>query len=103
MYDSTKGIYDMILGRDILTSLGLNIEFSDHIIEAYDGPFKVSTETIVDLGTYEFKEVEMGDITPKELFMNAYTEKVHESEQVHTSTKQLLVILDDKYDKADLN
>ena len=31
--DSAKGEYDMILGRDILTELGLNIKLSDHVIE----------------------------------------------------------------------
>ena len=35
--------------------------------------------------------------------MNAYAEELHESEQVHTSTKQLGVILDSKYEKADSN
>ena len=34
--------------------------------------------------------------------MNAYAEEIHESEHVRTSTKQLHVILDAKYEKADL-
>ena len=38
--DSTKARYDMILGRYILTAFWLNLECSDHIIEAYDGNFK---------------------------------------------------------------
>ena len=49
--DSTKGGYYMILGRDILTDLGSNIKFSDHVIEADDGPFKGSTAPMVDLST----------------------------------------------------
>ena len=44
----------MILGRDILTELRLNIKFSEHVIEADDGPFKGSTTPMVDLGTYMF-------------------------------------------------
>ena len=40
MYESSKGRYDMILGRDLLIDLGLNLKFSDHIIKAYDGTFK---------------------------------------------------------------
>ena len=38
--DSAKGRYDIIFGRDILTALGFNLKFSDHIIEADDGLLK---------------------------------------------------------------
>ena len=63
--DSSKGIYDMILGRDWLTELGLNLKFSEHVIKADDGPFKGSTETMVDLGTYIFKNINLGEIKPE--------------------------------------
>ena len=53
--DTAKGRYDNILGRDLLTPLGLNLKLFDNVIEAYDGPFKGSTEPMVDLGTHEFK------------------------------------------------
>ena len=49
--DSDKGRYDMISGRDLLTELGLNIELSEHVIKAYDGPFNESTIPMVDLCT----------------------------------------------------
>ena len=53
MDDSYKGRHDMILGRDILTALGLNIKSSGHTIEAYDGPFKVSASLMVsEMATY---------------------------------------------------
>ena len=35
--DSSKGRYEMILGRDLLTALGLNLKWYDHFIEAYYG------------------------------------------------------------------
>ena len=38
--DSAKERHDLILGRDLLTELGLNLKFSDNIIKASDGPFK---------------------------------------------------------------
>ena len=41
----------MILGRDILTELGLHLKLSDHFIEADVGPFEGYTATMVDLGT----------------------------------------------------
>ena len=36
--ESAKGRYDIILGRYLLTGLGLNLKFSEHVIEEYDGP-----------------------------------------------------------------
>ena len=50
--DSAKGRYDIILAKDILTALGLNLEFFYHVIEEYYGPFKGYTLTMVDMGTY---------------------------------------------------
>ena len=52
--DSAKGRYDIILGRYILTTLGLNFNFSDHVIEAYYGSLTWSKAPMVDLGRYEF-------------------------------------------------
>ena len=54
----------MVLGRDILTALGLNLKFSDHVIKVNGGPFKGSTIPMFDLGTYEFKDLNTGNITP---------------------------------------
>ena len=53
----------MILGINLLTLLGLNIKFSQHLIEAYDGAFKESTAPMVDLGTYEFNNLNTVKIT----------------------------------------
>ena len=58
---------------------------------------------MVDLGTYEFKDLNIGNITTKESFTNAYAEEIYESEQVCNYTKRSHIILDDKYRKADLN
>ena len=54
MYVSDKGMYDMILSKDILTALWLNIKLSDHMTNANDGSLKGSTP-MVDLGTSQFK------------------------------------------------
>ena len=50
-----------------------------------------------DLGTYIFKYLNTGKITPEELFTNAYFKEVYKSEHVRTATKQFRVILDAKY------
>ena len=58
---------------------------------------------MVDLGTYVFKYLITGKITPEEWFTNAYAEEVYESEDVRTATKRLHIILDAKHEKPDLH
>ena len=53
----------------------MNLKFSDHIIEAYDRPFKWYTTPIVDLGTYEFKNLSKGKITPEEFLLTFMLKK----------------------------
>ena len=53
VYDSSKGRYDMILGKYILTELSLRLNFSYHVIEADGGPFKGSTTPMIYLDMYE--------------------------------------------------
>ena len=92
----------MILGRYVLTKLGLNLKFSEHAIKADDLPLKRSTTPMVNLGAYIFKDLNIGKITPEELFTNAYVEEVYESEHVRIATKRLRVMLDAKYEKVGL-
>ena len=94
--DSANGRYVITLCRDLLSDLGLNLKFSGQIIEGYDGPFKGSKATMVDLGAYKFKYLNTGKITSRELFINSYAEEIHQSEQVHTSTERLRVILNSR-------
>ena len=78
--DSAKVGYDMISRRDLLTELGLNIKLSEHVIEADGGPFNGSTTLMVYLGTYIFKYLNAGKITPEELFTNSYVKEFNGSE-----------------------
>ena len=55
MDDSVKVRYDMILGRYLLIAFGLNLKFSKYFIGSSNGPLKLSTSTMIYLGTYEFK------------------------------------------------
>ena len=65
----------MILVQYILTELGLNLEFSENVIEADYGNFKGSTTPMVDLGTYLFKYLNTGEITPEEVLQMLMLEK----------------------------
>ena len=58
---------------------------------------------MVYLGMYEFKYLNTGKFTPKELFTNYYIKEVYESEHTRTTTKRLGVILDAKYEQLDLH
>ena len=77
MDDSAKDRYYMILGRYLFTYLWLNIKFSDYDIEVDDGYFKVPTATMIGLGTYECRDLNIGNITPEGSFRNAYAEEIH--------------------------
>ena len=63
--DSTKVRYYMVLGRDILTALLLHPKFSYQVMEADGGPLKGYTAPMVNLGTYGFKYLNTGNITPE--------------------------------------
>ena len=63
--DSSKGRYDMILGRYILIALGLYIKISIYVTESDTEPFKGSMSPTVNLGVYEFKYLNAGKIAPK--------------------------------------
>ena len=58
--ESAKGMYDILLGGELLTELVLNLKFSEHVIEADDGTFKGCTTHVVDLGAYVFKDLNTG-------------------------------------------
>ena len=58
---------------------------------------------MVDLGMHKFKYLNTGKMTPKESFLNAYTEENYEQEQIHPDNKRLRVILYYKYEKKHLH
>ena len=54
----------------------MNLKLSEQLIKADDGPFKGSTTPMADLGTYVFKDLNTGKITPEKLFTDAYVKEV---------------------------
>ena len=45
----------MILGRDLLNALGLDLKFSENIIIHGEGPYEGCLAHMVNLSNYEFK------------------------------------------------
>ena len=54
----------MILGRDLLTALGLDIKFSENIILGGDGLYKGYSAPMVDVITYYFKTLTDNKVKP---------------------------------------
>ena len=55
--ESTNGRYDMILGRDLLTALVMDLKFSDNVIIGGEGPNKECLSTMVDISNYDFQSI----------------------------------------------
>ena len=68
--DYSKGIYHMILGRYLLIEFLLNPKLSKHAFKRGDETLKGSTAPMIDLVMYRFKDLNTGEITSKEYFMN---------------------------------
>ena len=54
IYESTTGRYNMILGRDLLTVLGMDLNVSENIILGGEGPKKGCSAPMVGVNNYEF-------------------------------------------------
>ena len=50
----TKGRYYMILGRDLLTALGLDLKLSENVIIGGEGPYEGCYAPMVDIRNYDF-------------------------------------------------
>ena len=83
--------------------ISIKSKLSYQVNREYYVTFKGSTAPMVDLGTYKFKDLNIGKITLEELFTNSYTEEIHESEHVKNDPKLLRLILDAKYEKENLH
>ena len=53
----TNCIYDMILGRDLLNALGLDLKFSENVIIGGEGPEKGCLSHMVYVSNYYFKSI----------------------------------------------
>ena len=47
----------MILGRDLLTALGLDLKFSENLIIVIEGPYKGYSTPMDDVSNYNFKYI----------------------------------------------
>ena len=76
----------MVLGGDLLKSLGLKQKKTKHNIKGSDRLFEGSTSPMIGFITYKFIYLNPVKVAPKYYFMNAYVEVVLELEHVRNST-----------------
>ena len=62
----------MILGRYLLTALGMDLKFSEGIIIGGYGPYEECLSHMVDLGNYNSKYLTDKIVKPEEYFINLY-------------------------------
>ena len=93
----------MILGRYLLTVLGMYIKFSDNFSIDGEGPYKGFSAPMVDVINYNFKSITYKTVKPEESFLKLYVDECLESDSAINSTCGMRRILDAKYVKADLN
>ena len=93
----------MILGRDLLTALGMDLKFSEDVIIGGDGPYKGCSEPMVDLRNYEFESLMEKIVKPEESFINSYVDECLKSESTIIHKRGMRIILDARYEKANKN
>ena len=70
--ESTNGRYNMILGIDLLTALGLDLKFSENVIIGGKGPYEGCPSPMVDVSKYDFKSKTDKTVKLEESFANSY-------------------------------
>ena len=101
--ESTNGRYDMILGIDLLTEIGLDLKFTNNVILGREGPYEGYYSPMVDVSNCNFNIITAKTVTPEESFINSYINECIESESAISTTLRMRRILDAKYKHEDLN
>ena len=93
----------MILGRDLLIALGMDIKFSEGIIIGGETPYEGCLAPMVDVSNYNFTSMKDKTVEPEESFINTYVNESFESDSAISSIRRMRRILDNKYEKSNLN
>ena len=99
----TNSIYDMILGRYLLTTLVLDLKFNENVTIGGEGPYEGWSVPMDDVRSYDFTSTTDKTVKPKESFINSHVDEWIEPDSEISSTRRMRRIIDTKYEKADLN
>ena len=89
--ESTKGSYNMILGRDLLAALSLDFKFSNRVVVGVKVPYKGCLETMVDVSNYNYSYLTDKIVKPEESFLNLYASDFFESENTIDPTRRTYI------------
>ena len=90
IFDDDKLEYDAIIGRDLMSSLGLDILFSKKSV-AWEG---------IEIPMIDFRQLKKYKLSRKEF--KAFMENTKEPIVTEQATKRVIKILDSNYQKANL-
>ena len=93
----------MILGRNLIAVLVLDINFSEMVIICDEGPYEGFSAPMEDVSNYDFLSIIDKTVKPEESFINSYVDKSLEPDSVISLTLQMRRIIDTKYREADIN
>ena len=93
----------MILGRDLPTSLGLELKFSDRVIVGSKGLYEGYSAPMVDVINWDYTFLTGKIVKPEEPLLNLYVDKYFELESTINPTQQTRRILYANYKKVDIN
>ena len=96
MDETTNDRYGIILGRDLLTAMVLDLKFYDKFIIGDDIPYEGCSVPMVDASNYKFKSVTDKTVKPEEYFIKSYVDKCLEYESVVGLIQDIRRILDSK-------
>ena len=100
---STIGRYNIILGRYLLTDLGLDFNFSNRIIVGGEGPYEGFSAPMFDVSNYDHAPLTDKIVKPDESFLNLYVDECFESKNSINPTRRMQIILNANYKKSYLN
>ena len=103
MGDSIKGRYDIILGRDLLATLGFDLRFSFCVMIGGKVPYEGYLSPMVDERNFYYTPLTDKIINLEESFLNFYVDECFKSENLINPNQLMCIILDAEYKKADLN
>ena len=93
----------MILCRDILTALELDLKIFVNIVIGDELLYEGFSATMVDASNWGFKPLTENIVKPEKSFINAYINECLESEGATSSNRRMHRIMDARYKNYELN
>ena len=84
----------MVLCRDLINALVLDIKFSGNTIIGGEGPYEEFSASKFELSNYDFTSLMENMVKPEESFINLYVDKCLKYENSISSPHRVRIILD---------